>query len=81
MGEWLFLQTAWARVHDTLSTPYLLLLVLAGLFWLTGNLRRRLNNAWWVNPTMITTFGMIAFLSVADVPYERFEYASGFIMF
>lgn len=70
-----------ADFYELLSSPFLLLLILAGLFQATIWLRARLGGSPWINPTLFTTFGMIGYLLLSNTPYEKFEYASGFLTF
>ncbi|MDO4433397.1 MAG: LrgB family protein [Alysiella sp.] len=67
----------WTSVFNS---PYWLLFLLFFLFQFSLWLKKRLNLAL-INPTLITTVGLIAYLLASNTPYEKFNDASRYITF
>lgn len=63
-----------------LTSPYGLLGLLGGVFYLMTWLRQRLASSL-VNPTLLTMIIVIGCLLVLKIPYQAFEHASGYITF
>lgn len=61
-------------------SPFLLILVLLSIFQFTVWFRGWIGQAW-VNPTLITTAGVIFYLFLTDTPYESFDEASKYLTF
>lgn len=62
------------------NNPFLLLFVMIGVFELSVWLRQKLKQPL-INPTLITTVGVIALLKLFDISWESFERASGHLSF
>lgn len=62
------------------TSPFLLIFVLIGAFELSVWLRQKLKQPL-INPTLVTTILVIAFLKFLDIPWQSFEQASGYLSF
>lgn len=62
------------------NNPFLLLFVMIGVFELSVWLRQKLKQPL-INPTLITTVGVIAFLKLFDISWDSFEMASAHLSF
>ena len=68
-------------LYQTLSTsPFLLLMLLMGVFELTIWARTRFNQPL-INPTLVTTIVVILILKFANIKWQAFEQASSYITF
>ncbi len=74
MQQWLSLG------DELLSSPFLLLMLLIGVFELSVWLRQRTGQPL-INPTLVTTVVVIAVLMVLDIEWSSFEKASNYITF
>ena len=72
------------------NNPFFLLFVMLAIFevsvWVQSQLKRYHSGVarlmtMLVNPTLITTVGMIGFLMATDISWQTFEKASGYVMF
>lgn len=71
----------WLSLGDELLTsPFLLLMLLIGVFELSVWLRQRTGQPL-INPTLVTTVVVIAVLMVLDIEWSSFEKASNYITF
>ncbi|MDH2273450.1 LrgB family protein [Moraxella porci] len=71
----------WLSLGDELLTsPFLLLMLLIGVFELSVWLRQRTGQPL-INPTLVTTVVVIAVLMVLDIGWSSFEKASNYITF
>ena len=69
----------WLSLGDELLTsPFLLLMLLIGVFELSVWLRQRTGQPL-INPTLVTTVVVIAVLMVLDIEWSSFEKASNYI--
>lgn len=62
------------------NSPFLLLFVMIGVFEMSVWLRHKLRQPV-INPTLMTTIGVIAFLELFDISWESFERASEHLSF
>ncbi len=74
MQQWLSLS------DELLRSPFLLLMLLIGVFELSVWLRQRTGQPL-INPTLVTTVVVIAVLMVLDIEWSSFEKASNYITF
>ena len=75
------MQQQWLSFGDELLTsPFLLLMLLIGVFELSVWLRQRTGQPL-INPTLVTTVVVIAVLMVLDIEWSSFEKASNYITF
>lgn len=74
MQQWLSLG------DELLRSPFLLLMLLIGVFELSVWLRQRTGQPL-INPTLVTTVLVIAVLMVLDIEWSSFEKASNYITF
>ncbi len=75
------MQQQWLSLGDELLTsPFLLLMLLIGVFELSVWLRQRTGQPL-INPTLVTTVVVIAVLMVLDIEWSSFEKASNYITF
>lgn len=74
MQQWLSLG------DELLSSPFLLLMLLIGVFELSVWLRQRTGQPL-INPTLVTTVVVIAVLMMLDIEWSSFEKASNYITF
>ena len=74
MQQWLSLG------DELLRSPFLLLMLLIGVFELSVWLRQRTGQPL-INPTLVTTVVVIAVLMVLDIEWSSFEKASNYITF
>lgn len=71
----------WLSLGDELLTsPFLLLMLLIGVFELSVWLRQRTGQPL-INPTLVTTVVVIAVLMMLDIEWSSFEKASNYITF
>lgn len=66
--------------HELLTSPFLLLILLIGVFEFAVWLRARTGLAI-LNPSLVTTVIVIAVLKFADISWQSFEEASSYITF
>ncbi len=66
--------------HELLTSPFLLLILLIGVFEFAVWLRARTGLAI-LNPSLVTTVIVIAVLKFADISWQSFEQASNYITF
>ncbi|MDO4442069.1 MAG: LrgB family protein [Moraxella sp.] len=76
MAEWLVS----GQFAELKNSPFLLIFVMVGAFELSIWLRQTLKQPL-INPTLITTVVVIAFLKVFGISWESFEQASGHLSF
>lgn len=75
------MQQQWLSLGDELlRSPFLLLMLLIGVFELSVWLRQRTGQPL-INPTLVTTVVVIAVLMVLDIEWSSFEKASNYITF
>lgn len=68
------------RLAQVMVSPFLLLLVLLVLYEGTVWLRNRTGQAL-INPTLLTTIGVMVYLMLTKTPYAEFEQASSYLTF
>ena len=74
------MQQQWLSFGDELLTsPFLLLMLLIGVFELSVWLRQRTGQPL-INPTLVTTVVVIAVLMVLDIEWSSFEKASNYFL-
>lgn len=66
--------------RELLTSPFLLLMLMIGVFELSVWLRNRTGQAL-INPTLTTTVVVIAVLMMLDIDWASFERASNYITF
>lgn len=69
-----------ALSHELLRSPFLLLMLLIGVFELSVWLRNRTGQPL-INPTLVTTVVVIGVLMLFDIDWASFEKASNYITF
>ncbi|MFC0820446.1 LrgB family protein [Moraxella marmotae] len=79
IDAWQF-DDVYQRYQTLLTSPFLLLMLLIGVFELTVWLRARSNQPL-INPTLITTIVVIGILKFAKIDWQTFEKASNYITF